>query len=624
MKNPFSLRSTIYYFLSGALLTGGFLINSCTTEKNVKEVVQKPKQLNHEMLKHEQLGRGVIAFILETGKRVFWGEGSFDADKQKVYIGWRLLAGDPENVTFNIYRQVDDGAEKKLNDDPIGNSTNFIDGDLPPGQKYTYTVKPVIEGKEGAASQPYSFSNTTQPNSYLSVKLNGDYDFSKLAIADLDGDGDYDYVIKHPEGNVDPWYLYWKPSPSTISLEAYSNDGKFMWTYDMGWAIEQGIWYSPYVVYDFDGDGKAEVAVKSGESDPRDKEGKVQSGPEYLSILDGMTGKLITQNDWIPREPFFEANKQHAYNYASRNQLAVAYLDGIHPHIIVLRGTYNLMIVRAYRLIDKELKLVWDWDNRNAPKNYWGQGGHWTWAADVDEDSCDELILGSCALDNNGKELWSTGLYHNDEAYIGDIIPEHSGLEIYYGIEATQPEGNGMCMVDARTGELIWGIDFPTQHVSPGFCSDIDRVHPGRECYSVETVNFEGKRTNFAVMHSSTGKVINEDLLSTSSSVYWDTDNQRELLGRGTIYEYKGPTVFNTKIEGNVIAIADIFGDWREEIITSLSGELRVYSTPILADTRHTCLMQDPIYRSNVAHISQGYAQLPMTTYDIPFSSSKY
>ena len=125
-------------------------------------------------------------------------------------------------------------------------------------------------------------------------------------------------------------------------------------------------------------------------------------------------------------------------------------------------------------------------------------------------------------------------------------------------------------------------------------------------------------------MHSSTGKVINQDLMSTSNSVYWDTDNQRELLGRGTIYEYKGPTVFNTQIEGSVIAIADIFGDWREEIITSLSGELRVYPSPILADTRHTCLMQDPIYRSNVAHISQGYAQLPMTTYDIPFRSSKY
>ena len=96
------------------------------------------------------------------------------------------------------------------------------------------------------------------------------------------------------------------------------------------------------------------------------------------------------------------------------------------------------------------------------------------------------------------------------------------------------------------------------------------------------------------------------------------------MVGRGTIFDYKGPTVFSTQPQGRVIAIADILGDWREEIITSVPGELRIYSTPILANTRHTCLMQDPIYRNNVAHASQGYYQVPVTTYDIPFGSSKY
>jgi hypothetical protein len=590
--------------------------------KDSKKDIQP--HLNHELLKHEKPGRGVVAYFLETGKRVFWGEGSFDEQKQKVYIGWRLLASDPSSVAFDVYRQVDDGSPVRINEKPVVNSTNFIDGDVPSGEKFTYIVKSITDRKEESTSRSYSFTRSGQPNPYISIKLKGNYDFSKIAIADLDGDGEYDYVIKHPEGNVDPWYLYWKPSPGTISLEAYKSTGEPMWTYDMGWAIEQGIWYSPYLAYDFNGDGHAEIAVKSGEQDPRDKEGKVQTGPEYLSILDGQTGKQIAQDAWIPREPFYEINKQYAYNYASRNQLAVAYLDGVHPHVIVLRGTYNLMIVRAYRLEGNELKLAWDWDNRKAPKSYWGQGGHWTWAADVDKDGCDELILGSCALDHDGKELWSTGMGHNDEAYVADLIPSRPGLEIYYGMEASQTKGNGMCMVDSRTGEIIWGIDFPTHHVSPGFCSDIDRVYPGRECYSVETVNFEGKRTNFALMHSSEGKIINQSLMPASESVFWDTDNQRELLGRGRIFEYNGSTVFDTQVEGRVITVADFLGDWREEIITSLPGELRIYSTPILADTRHTCLMQDPIYRSNVAHISQGYNQIPMTTYDIPFQSSNF
>jgi len=629
MKTSINFRSSILYLISGILLIGSICINSCTTEKTVKEnTVQKPKQLNHEMLKHEQLGRGVVAFLLETGQRVFWGEGSFDAEKQKVFIGWRLLASDPENVAFNIYRQVDDGAETKLNDAPIGNSTNFIDGDLPSGKKYTYTVKPVIEDKEGAASQPYSFTPAAQPNPYLTIKLDGIQNFERLAIGDLDGDGAYDFVVKHPGGNVDPWYLYWRPSPGTYKLNAYRNDGTPLWTYDMGWAIEQGAWYSPYVVYDFNGDGKAEIAVKSGESDPRDKEGKVQSGPEYISIIDGMTGKPVTRADYIPREPFFEANKQHAYNYASRNQLGVAYLDGVNPHLLVMRGTYNLMMVRAYRLIDNELKIVWDWDNRDlrkAPENYWGQGGHWCYAADIDEDGKDEVILGSCALDNDGKEMWTTGLGHSDGAYIGDIIADRPGLEIFYLIEATRPDGNGLCMVDARTGKIIWGADYPTNHIhGSGLCSDIDRVHPGRECYGVEIAPFEGKRTNFSVMYSSKGEVIDQDRLTATTSAHWDTDHQRELVGRGTIFDYKGPTVFSTQPQGRVIAIADILGDWREEIITSTEGELRIYSSPILANTRHTCFMQDPIYRNNVAHGSQGYYQVPMTTYDVPFRSSKY
>ena len=125
-------------------------------------------------------------------------------------------------------------------------------------------------------------------------------------------------------------------------------------------------------------------------------------------------------------------------------------------------------------------------------------------------------------------------------------------------------------------------------------------------------------------MYSSKGEIIDQNMLPTTTCAFWDTDNQRELVSRGKIYDYSGPTVFSTQPVGRVIAVADIFGDWREEIITSVSGELRIYPSPILADTRHTCLMQDPIYRNYVAQASQGYYEIPMTTYDIPFLSSKY
>lgn len=608
----------------GLFLFAFILLSALKTVENSEEKTVGHNGLNYSLLEHEQIGRSLYATPLISGQKVYSGEGTFDAEKRKVYVGWRLLANDPKDIAFNIYRQDESGSIIKLNPTPQQNSTNIIDAEVPKGNQFQYIVVPVIDGKEkkDLQTQPYLIDYNQPIKEYKSVKLTDDHTFEKIAFADLDGDGNLDFITKHPGGNIDPWYLYWKPSPGTYKLEAYKSTGEHLWTHDMGWAIEMGAWYSPYLAYDFNGDGKAEVAVKSGESDPRNKEGKVMSGPEYLTIMDGETGKQIAQSDWIPREPFFEVNDQHAYNFASRNQLAVAYLDGVHPHIVVLRGTYNLMMVRAYRLIDNELKLVWDWDNRNLredPNNYWGQGGHWTIAADIDQDGFDELVLGSCALDHDGTILWTTGMGHNDAAYVADLLPEREGLEIYYNIEARSSNGNGMCMVDAETGEIIWGSSFPTHHVhGRGMCSDIDRVHPGREYYGEEIAPFEGKRKDFAVMLNSKGEIIDRDFTPILSA-FWDTDNQRELVGDKKIFDYKGTTVFSTEVEGEIIAIGDIFGDWREEIITSVPGEIRIYSSTILANSRNVCLLQDPIYRNDLAHTSAGYYHVPMTTYDIPF-----
>ncbi len=499
--------------LNAAILLALILLTVAIPERSFGQKENR-QSLNYKLLEHENIGRGLYVTPLVSGQKVYSGEGTFDAGKRKVYIGWRLLATDQESIGFNVYRLNETGASTKLNQKPITSSTNFIDADLSEGDKFRYKVIPVIDGKEAEKLQTQALLvDFSQPViDYQSIKLTDEHTFEKIACADLDGDGNLDFITKYPGGNIDPWYLYWKPSPGTYKLEAYKNNGEHLWTYDMGWAIEWGAWYSPYLAYDFNGDGKAEVAIKSGEADPRNEEGKVMTGPEYLTILDGATGKQIAQSDWIPREPFFEVNDQHAYNFASRNQLAVAYLDGVHPHIIVLRGTYNLMMVRAYRLIGSELKLVWDWDNRNLRddlNNYWGQGGHWTIAADVDQDGKDELILGSCALDDDGTSLWTTGMGHNDAAYVADLLPGRDGLEIFYDMEARCENGNGMCMVDAKTGEIIWGIDFPTHHIhGRGLCSDIDRVHPGRECYGVEIAPFEGKRPDFAVMLNSKGTIL--------------------------------------------------------------------------------------------------------------------
>ena len=162
---------------------------------------------------------------------------------------------------------------------------------------------------------------------YVRVKLSGDYDIKRIGVGDLDGDGAYEYVIQQPDFNTDPYQKpgYWKKSTTTYKIEAYRLDGTILWRYDQGWSIEAGTWYAPWVVYDLDGDGKAEVYAKAGEGDPRDETGLVTSGPEYLVKLDGLTGKIVARCDWLSREGFDE------YNYYQRNMLGVAYLDGKTP-----------------------------------------------------------------------------------------------------------------------------------------------------------------------------------------------------------------------------------------------------------------------------------------------------
>lgn len=544
----------------------------------------------------EKLDRGVVA--------VQSGEG-------KAYVSWRLLASDPADAAFNVYR-VAAGKSTKLNAQPIRQTTDFVDPQAPAGE-VAYSVRAVIAGQEEEASAAVQVaaSNPSQP--FVKIKLEGAYKFQKIGIADLDGDGRLDYVIKQPRDNIDPYEKYWKPSPDTYKLEAYSADGKFLWRYDLGWAIERGIWYSPYLVYDLDGDGKAEVAVKTGEGDPRDKDGRVQTGPEYLTILNGQTGKPIAQIDWPSRADF------PSYNYASRNQLGVAYLDGKTPSLIVGRGTYNYMTVLAYEFRDGKLRPQWTWNNKGLPREFQGQGAHWMHCADVTGDGRDEVLLGSITLDGKGAVLWYTGLGHPDHFYLGDIDPSRPGLEIYFGIETGKKTGNGMCLADAKTGRLLWGIKEPTKHVhGQGMCSDIDPAHPGVECYSAESDPANGKSLAWALLHNCKGEVIGREPIGGFApfAAYWDADLQRELVVKGAVRDF-GSEKPIAKVEGDLIAVADVLGDWREELITSVNGELRIYVSAIPAKDRRVSLMQDPIYRNDVVHAAMGYYQVPMTSYSL-------
>jgi len=543
----------------------------------------------------EVLDRALVAMSTERG----------------VYLSWRLLAKDDPGLGFNVYR-IHNGRRSRVNAAPITRTCDFLDASAPREVALNYEVCALYQGVELRAGGTAAVRHESSARPYVGFATQQGMTFQKVGLGDLDGDGVLDYVLKTPNSNIDPAGSYWKPSPGPYVLEAYRSTGEHLWSKSLGWSIEQGIWYSPLLVYDFDGDGRAEVAAKTGEGDPRSEDGRVRTGAEHLTVFDGRTGEEITRVDWPDRSGFGDGD--HGYNYYSRNQLAVAYLDGKKPCLLALRGTYNTMKVDAYELVGGRLRELWKYTDKEGGRRFRGQGAHFTSACDLDGDGRDEVLLGSAVLDDDGSPMWSTGLGHPDYAYIGDHVPSRPGLEVYYGVETAARE-NGMCLADGRTGEILWGWNEPTRHIhGKGLCADIDPRVPGPEAYGADSVNHQREGLPFFWAVSS-GDLLSREIEWSfgKSAAYWDGDLQKELLlGRPTDFE-GGPR--GSVIDGSRALIADVMGDWREEIITSKDGELRVYTTTEPAMDRRVCLLQDPLYRLDTAMNFMGYLQDPMLTY---------
>lgn len=429
---------------------------------------------------------------------------------------------------------------------------------------------------------------------YISIPLSGDYDFQKVGIGDLDGDGVYEYIIKQPNFNTDPYQKpgYWKKSNTTYKLEAYRLDGTMLWRYDMGWSIEAGIWYAPWIVYDVDGDGMAEVYCKAGEGDPRDEKGLVQTGPEYLVKIDGRTGKVVGKTAWLSRDGFSK------YNYYCRNFLTVAYLDGKKPSLIMQRGTYHMIKMQA---LDKDFKEIWYWDVTREKEKYRGQSSHGLISADVDGDGRDELVMGAAVIDDDGTGLWTLEMGHPDVCYCADIDPDNPGLEVFYGFE-TRQETDGICVVDGKTGRKLWAHKKRSRHLhGQGMAADVLAEYPGMEVFVGER---DLKERWF---YSSQGKLIkfSETGSLTPRGVWWDGDPQKEVVVSGAIRDWGGEAI--RRVKGRVILVVDCLGDHREEVITSLKGELRIYTTDIATSESRSPLMDDRQYRLGIVAQTMGY-----------------
>lgn len=541
----------------------------------------------------ENLDRGLVALRVS---------------ERQVYLSWRLLRTDPAEIAFNVYRSTAGGEPVKLNAAPVRQTTDFVDATVPSGTATAWWVTRVIDDREQDACTPVELAADAPVQQYQAFKLKEDIrGISIVGVGDLNGDGTYDFVVKHPGGGKDPGRR--SPNRGSYKYDGYDGKtGRFLWRIDLGWNVDMGIWWTPMVVRDLDGDGKAEVCVRTApyaataeEMFPSGKTGFVLEGPEYLAVYDGQTGAEIDKVDWIERGTVQDWG-DNTGNRASRHMLGVAYLDGKTPAVLAVRGIYGMMKIDAWVLQDKKLRKVWRWTNERAPFMYQGQGQHSIKTGDIDGDGCDEILAGSIAIDNDGRTLWGTGYGHGDRFYLGDIDPSRQGLEVWYIFEEPHPH-NGASLWDARTGNLIFGIAESNRdnELGSAIAGDIDPTHPGME--------LAGGRH----FYTAQGEKLDGPVPPQNFLVWWDADPVREILSRRQVSKWKGETL--TEIPGWVQQIADITGDWREEIVTYTNGELRIYSTTIPATDRRICLMQDPLYRNDVTHRSMGYAHYPMTSY---------
>ncbi len=395
----------------------------------------------------EKLDRGLIAIKSDKG----------------VYLGWRLLKSDPADVAFNVYRRI----ATKLTAKPLRTTTDFVDTSAAAtagsgGRNQQLDGRGGRERTRAAGVRGGRSSRSATRAIKLKEDVKG---VDRVGIGDLNGDGTYDFVVKHPGGHVDPGRRM--PSRDSYKIDAYDGrSGRFLWRVDLGWNIQLGIWFSPMVVRDLDGDGKAEVCLRTApyaatreQAFPDNGKDLILQGPEYLSVYDGETGKEIDKTDWIERGDVTDWADRSG-NRASRHMLGVAYLDGKTPSVLVVRGTYGLMKVDAWTLQDRKLRKIWRWTNERAPFMYQGQGQHSIKVGDIDGDGFDEILNGSLAIDNDGRTMWGTGLGHGDRFYLSDIDPKRPGLEIWYTIEEAHPR-YGVSLWDAKNGTLIFGTPQP-------------------------------------------------------------------------------------------------------------------------------------------------------------------
>jgi rhamnogalacturonan endolyase len=635
----------------------------------------------------EKLDRGVVAVHQPDGK---------------VFVSWRLLATDPEGVAFNVYRTTTvreseraeaggafasrrdaGGGTAKVNDEPVTGGTWLLDARATLARDTAYTVKPVVDGKEGEAAGSFKLAAGSAPLPYHSIPLQtpAGYVPGDSSLGDLDGDGVYEIVVHQCGMGKDNSQPGMTDAPV---FQAYKLDGTLLWTINLGKNIREGAHYTQFLVYDFDGDGRAEFVCKTADGtvdgkgkvigdanavwvsqeDPNQpapapgqrrpegssRAGFILKGPEFLTVFDGLTGAALATEKYVPgRHPETDnptpEQMKNVWGDGHGNRLdrylaGVAYLDGVRPSIVMCRGYYTRSVLAAWDWRGGKLTQRWVFDSDSSEENrkYRGQGDHSLSVSDVDGDGRDEIVYGAAVIDDDGKGLYSTGWGHGDALHVSDHVPENPGQEVFTIQERFGPEG--MSMRDGKTGRPIFTVpsvkaaeDGGDKGEGPGrgVAANIDPRFPGSESWAAGA-GMDG-------VYNAKGEKILEKRprgFSCNFLVWWDGDLLRELLDTNAVSKWNWETgqidtllvahacQSNNGTKSNPAVSADLWGDWREEVIwrTRDNQSLRIYTSTIPTQHRIVSLMHDPQYRLSIAWQNVAYNQPPHPSFYLDESAA--
>ena len=571
----------------------------------------------------ERLSRGVVAVRTSSSQ---------------VYVGWRLFGTDASGTAFNLYRSSNGGSAMLLNGTPMTGSTNFVDTSAPTTQSNTYFVRPVINGIEQANSASFTLPANAPTRQYLEIPLqipgggttpSGEaytYTANDLSVGDLDGDGELEYVLKwdptNAKDNSQSGYT------GNVFLDAYELNGTRLWRIDLGRNIRAGAHYTQFMVYDFDGDGRAEVMCKTADAtrsgtnqvignanaDHRNSSGYILAGPEFLTVFNGQNGAVLATTNYVPARGNVGDWGDTYGNRVDRFLAGVAYLDGQRPSAIFTRGYYTRAVIAAWDWRNGQLTQRWVLDSNNASALY-GQGNHNLSIADVDNDGRQEIIFGAATVNDNGTLMYASGAGHGDALHVGDFDTSRAGLEIW-GIHESSSQ-IGADLRSASNGARIFatpnnnGVEGPGR----GVAADIWSGNAGAEYW--------GAGPNMGNLRNASGANIGRNPGSANFLAWWDADTVRELLDGNHVDKYgtggdtrlltADGTTSNNGTKSTPALSGDVLGDWREEVILRTTGNnaLRIYTTTNVASNRIYTLMHDPQYRVGIAWQNTAYNQPP-------------